>query len=285
MKTKSIVSIILAIFLFQGGAIFAQNITKLRVVYQIPGMEKVIIKQNLVYKTTEGKDLTYDLNYPPDFKGETRLPVVIMVLGYSDDVFKSQLKSWEVYKDWAKLFAASGMAAINYSTLQPAADIHDLIMHIRKNAEELKLDEDAIGIWSCSGNVLNALSVIMDERKEHLKCAALYYGIMTTPDRKFHDSVLKLNKLANFSIEGSEKIKYFHKDLPLLIVRAGKDREDINQTLDHFVSQAISSNVPLTLINFTEGQHAFDVYDDNDISRDIIEQTLKFMKFHLLSKQ
>ena len=284
MRTRSIIIIAIVIPTILCGIMLAQNFATIKVVYQTPAIEKVIIKQDLAYKTKEGKDLTFDLNYPPDFKGDKKLPVVIMVLGYADDVFKSPLKSWEVYKDWAKLFAASGMAAINYSTLQPASDIEDLILHIRENAEDLQLDGDAIGIWSCSGNVVNALSVIMDERKDYIKCAALFYGIMATPDQKFQEVIQKFSEMVNFSIDGLDKIKNFHQDLPILIVRAGKDRKDINQTLDHYVSQAISNNVPLTLINYTEGHHAFDVMDDNDRSRDIIEQTLKFMRSHLISK-
>jgi len=94
---------------------------------------------------------------------------------------------------------------------------------------------------------------------------------MATPDQKFHDTISKFSKMVNFSIEGLDRIKNFHQDLPLLIVRAGKDREDINQTIDHFIAQAISNNAPLTLINYTEGRHSFDVYDDNAKTRDIIQ--------------
>lgn len=116
------------------------------------------------------------------------------------------------------------------------------------------------------------------------RCAALYYGLMVTPDQKFSDTATKLSKMVNFSTVGMEKIKHFHQDLPLFIVRAGKDREDFNQAIDYFGSQAISNNVPLTFINYTEGRHAFDVLDDNDISKDIIQQTLNFMRSHLLAK-
>ena len=284
MRTRNFIIFALVFALIMCGTVFAQDVTKLRVVYQIPAVEKVIIKQDLVYKTRDGKDLTFDLNYPPDFKGEVRLPVVIIVLGYADDVFQGPLKNLAVNKDWAKLFAASGMAAINYSTHTPATDIHDLILHIRENAESLDLDADTIGLWSCSGNVVNALTFLMDERKEYLKCAALYYGIMLTPDQKYMDTILQFNKMVKLSIEGLDKIQNFHQDLPLLIVRAGKDREDINRTLDYFVSQAVSNNVPLTLINYTEGRHAFDGLDDNDRSREIIRQTLNFMRSNLLKK-
>lgn len=284
MRARNIILFVFVGALIFHGAMLAQNFSTVRVVYQTPAMEKVTIKQDIVYKTKDGKNLTFDLYYPPDFKGKISLPVVILVLGYSDDVFKSSLKNWAVYKDWAKIFASSGMAAVNYSTLQPAADTFDLIQHIRENGEELKLDGDTIGIWSCSANVITALSVIMDERADYLKCAALYYGIMATPDRKFHETIMKLREMANFSVEGLDKIKNFHTDLPLLVVRAGKDREDINQTLDHYVSQAITNNIPLTFVNYNNGQHSFDVMDDNDRSREIIEQTIKFMKSHLLSK-
>jgi hypothetical protein len=37
----------------------------------------------------------------------------------------------------------------------------------------------------------------------------------------------------------------------------------------------------LTFINYAEGQHGFDAYDDNNQSREIIKKTIEFWKFHL----
>ena len=283
MKHRIKVAGFLALAVFSGGLIIPQGFQSLHVVHKVPGMEKVRIEQGIVYKTTDGKELTFDAYYPPESESGAKLPVVILVLGYADKVFSQPLKDFEVYKDWAKLFAASGMAAINYSTLQPATDIHDLIRHIREKADAYGLDPDKIGVWSCSANVLTALTMLWDDRQEYTKCASLYYGLMVTPDQKFQKSIMKLSKQVSFSTAGMEKIKHFHQDLPLFIVRAGRDREDFNQAIDYFGSQAISHNVPLTFINYAEGRHAFDVYDDNDTSRDIIQQTLNFMRRHLLS--
>jgi hypothetical protein len=273
----------LALAILSFGSIAAQEFQSLHVVYEVPDMNKVRIEHGNVYKTTDRKELTFDAYYPPESKGGAKLPVVIMGLGYADNVFSQPLKDFEVYKDWAKLFAASGMAAINYSTLEPASDIHDLIRHIREKADAYGFDPGNIGVWSCSANVLTALTLLWDDRQEYLKCASLYYGLMGTPDLKYQKTIMQLSKQVSFSTAGMEKIKHFHQDLPLFIVRAGRDREDFNQAIDYFVSQAISHNVPLTLINYAEGRHAFDVYDDNDASRAIIQQTLNFMKLHLMS--
>src|SRR4029453_8458575 len=58
------------------------------------------------------------------------------------------------------------------------ADVHAFIHHVRRNAAELRIDENRIGLWSCSGNVPNALAVLMQEGQDYLKCAVLCYGLM-----------------------------------------------------------------------------------------------------------
>ncbi|MBI4810424.1 MAG: tetratricopeptide repeat protein [Ignavibacteriales bacterium] len=263
----------------------AQDLTKLSVVYKIPGMEKIQVQRGITYKSTDSAKLTMDVYYPPDMKTNEKLPVVILVLGYSNNVFKTKLKDMEPYISWAELIAASGMVTITYETTQPASDVEDLITYVRQNASSLKIDENNIGIWSCSANVLTALSILSNERREYIKCAALYYGLMLTPDQKFRDSIKALTKQVNFSVEGIDRIKYLHKDLPLFIVRAGKDMEVFNKIIDYFVPMAVAESVPLTFVNHAEGRHGFDLYDDNDKSRNIIKETLSFLKFYLLEQE
>jgi len=98
---------------------------------------------------------------------------------------------------------------------------------------------------------------------------------------KYRDAVLALAKKFKFSTEGIERIQHFHKDLPLFFVRAGQDLELFHQIEDYFVSMAISNNIPLTFINDSEGRHAFDAYDDNNQSREIIKSTLHFLRINL----
>jgi len=54
------------------------------VVYQISGMEAVIIQRDIAYQTTGAGPLGMDLHSPPDSKPGARLPAFIFVTGYSD---------------------------------------------------------------------------------------------------------------------------------------------------------------------------------------------------------
>jgi hypothetical protein len=55
----------------------------------------------------------------------------------------------------------------------------------------------------------------------------------------------------------------------------------LNDALDRLVSKMLTWNTPVTLVNHASGPHAFDLFDDSDISREIIRQTLAFLRFHL----
>jgi len=67
---------------------------------------------------------------------------------------------------------------------------------------------------------------------------------------------------------------------PILIARAGLDRAALNTSIDHFVVEALSKNIPLDLKNHPEGRHGFDLLDNVDRSRQIIQQTIEFIRFN-----
>jgi dienelactone hydrolase len=260
----------------------AENMTQIPLVLKIPRMDQVQVTNNVVYKKAGGEKLVADIYYPPALKPGERIPVVVFVIGYTNNAFSVQLKNWRIYTDWARLAAVSGFAGVLYNTTAPAADILDLLSYLRQNAASLKIDENRIALWACSANALTALTVLAGERKEFIKGAVLYYGLTLTPDQKFRDTISVLNKKVNFSMAGVDAIKNWHRDLPYFIVRAGRDMREFNQALDHFIAVALANNVPLTLINYTAGRHAFDTDDDNERSREIIRATIEFLKLNLL---
>lgn len=235
-----------------------QDPGKIPVVYTMPGTDKVTAQRDITFKTAEGVALKMDVYYPPNAQtGAAKLPAVIFVNG----VGIPGLKDWQVYVDWAKLVAASGMIAINHQSRQTEAmaDAADLLNYVRSNAATLKVDENKIGIWSCSANVRVALPLTMREDRKYIRTAVFYYGIMDAPQMRF--------------------------DVPMLVARAGQDVPNINGTIDAFVTRAIAQDAPLTFINYVEGQHAFDIFDNNDETRQIVRQTLDFLKFHLMKDE
>ncbi len=225
-------------------------------VFTLTGADKVTAQRDQTFKTAGGTALKMDVYYPPDFKSG-KLPVVIFVNG----VGILDLKDWQVYVDWAKVTAASGMIAITHQSrnTDAAADAADLVNYVRSNAAALKVDENRIGIWACSANVPVGLPLAMDESRKYIRTAVMYYGVMNPGKVRF--------------------------DVPMLVARAGQDVPFINNTIDAYITRAVAQDAPLTLISYGDGQHAFDILDNNDQSREIVKQTLDFLKFHLMKDE
>ncbi|HZS09751.1 MAG TPA: alpha/beta hydrolase [Blastocatellia bacterium] len=262
--------------------------TKKRVVCQIPGMDAVTIRRDVGYRVTDAGALTMDLYYPPDLKSEARIPAVVFVNGYPDPGFQKiigcRLKEMESYISWGQLAAASGLAAITYTTgKEPATDIHALLQYVRQNAAVLGVDESRIGVWACSGNVPNALSVLIGEAREYLKCAVLCYGLMLDLDGA--TSVADAARQWGFANPCAGKsVADLPQTLPLFIARAGRDEmPHLNETIDRFMGKALACNLPITFMNHPSAPHAFDLLHDSEATREIIRQILAFMRFHLLA--
>jgi len=254
MMQKSVAGALLCGALLVGNAA-AQPVTELPLVYQLPGMDKVIVKNDLTYKTAEDGALKMDVYYPPQIEKAARLPVVI----FNNGVGILEIPQSRVYQDWARLTALSGMIAVNYQSRQPTAfeDTNDLIDYLRKNAATLQIDENRIGIWTSSANVRVGLPLAMQDRP-YIRCAVVYYGMA--------------------------ELNVIRQTLPLFVVRAGQDALRLNRAIDAFVQNALMNDLDFQFVNYLEGQHAFDILDDNDRSREIIKQTLDFLKSALAGK-
>ena len=120
----------------------------------------------------------FDIYLPEEV--EEPAPVVVLVTGYPDLDFEERVGMKQMgvqsYKDWATLLAASGMAAVIYSNVEPIEDVFTLLDFLRCEADQLQIDPARIAVWSCSGNVPNAINVL--HKDSAVRCAALLYGFM-----------------------------------------------------------------------------------------------------------
>src|SRR5258708_403710 len=117
-----------------------QPIAMKNVVYQISGMESVVVRRDEPYRAADAAPLTMDLYYPPNVSSGVRLPAVIVVLGYrpkTPNPLGCAFKEMEWSVGWGKLIAASGLATIFYTTREPDADLRALLHHIRTSAAPL----------------------------------------------------------------------------------------------------------------------------------------------------
>jgi hypothetical protein len=263
------------------------HISKKRVVYTLPGVDAVTVRRDEEYSRADGGPLTMDLYYPPDAKRGARTPAVIFVTGFNDAgaqrMLGCRMKEMGSYISWGQLAAASGMIGITYTNREPATDVHAVLQHVRRNAASLDIDETRIGVWSCSGNVPTALSVLMQYGQGYLKCAVLCYPFML--DLEGSTGIAGAARQFGFVNPSAGKpVDDLPRDLPLFIARAGQDQmPGLNEALDRFLVKALACNLPLTFVNHAAGPHAFDLLDDSETSREIVRRILAFLQFHLLT--
>jgi len=160
-------------------------------------------------------------------------------------------RSQGFYGAWARAAASKGVIAI-LPDLRPgseAADFRILLGYLDAHGREQGID--AIAVYAGSGNVSAALPVVQDPALTSIKAAVMYYG--------------------------AASVAQFRLDLPVLLVRAGLDRPPVNESIASLAAQAIAQNAPLTLLNYAGGHHGFEMADDNDATRQVIDDTLAFV--------
>lgn len=180
---------------------------------------------------------------------QTAAPVVIVVNSTGADY-----TTWPGYIGLAQYLAANGIAAIVYqpSATAPATDFDALLATLTPRATALHLDLTRIVLWSASTNVTIGLPLAMDEARDYVRGAVVYYGY-------------------------APSLKTIRTDLPVFFVRSGLDSPNMNHQVDALLAHVFAANAPWTIENDASGHHAFDVFDPNEISRTILQRTLRFI--------
>lgn len=258
------------------------------VVFELAGMDAVEVRADLAYKTAGGAELLFDVYRPPS--GE-RAPVVIFVHGDGPPDVLADAKEWGQYTSWGRLAGASGLAGVTFnhrSTLgatelhAAASDVDDLISHVRERSDELGVDPDRICIWTCSaGGPIGMRAALAGHA--FVRCAVCFYGMLDL--RHLREQIP--GSVSDEVLEDFSPICHLPagsrspRALPMLIVRAGRDRPVFNDAIDRFVAEAVQQGATVEFVTHPDGQHGFDVLDDDDRSREIVARTLAFMRWHL----
>ena len=248
------------------------------VVLRVPGAETVDVTLDRPWGDA-GR--LFDLYRPPD---ATRpLPVVVLVTGFPDPGFRTvagcACKDTAPFSSWARLLAASGLAAVTYSNVDPAADAPAVLTHLHDHAAELGIDAGRFGLWACSGHTPNALAVLCRAPRPGIRCAALCYGYMLDVDGS--TEVADQGRRFRFAVPdvAADEIP---SDVPLLVARAGADTTPgVNASIDRFARYAASRTLDVEIVEHPTGPHAFDVLEDSDTSRAAIRRIVDFLQDHL----
>ena len=219
---------------------------ELRFVYPVPAPAD-FTQRNLVYKQSGQTGLSIDLFSQPTPLARSHCPCsqfsTVLVVGSCG--LRRNLKAGRKPRPY-------GLAAITAETTadHAAEDLDSLAFYLRQHAEDLGIDPERLVVIAWSDNVSAGLPAVEDTQRKAIKAAVIYYGSADVPQVRL--------------------------DLPVLFVRAGLDQPLTNQSFDRRIAAGIAANAPWTVVNYPGGHHGFDVSDDNELSREVIEETFRF---------
>jgi len=165
---------------------------------------------------------------------------------------------------WNNGFDASSLAAASQ-------DLSDLLGFLRDKAGSLRIDSGRICLmaFSAGGPLLTETIV---RPSDSVRCIVGFYPYLGPP-------LTLTNEPSRFS--ALDSLRSAGKLPPMFIAKAGRDQPTLNASIDAFVDQAKTRDVDVRLIEHPEGVHGFDIWNDDDTSREIIRQAVQFMRKYL----
>src|ERR1043165_4693703 len=267
---------------------WVKEIAPKRIVYSVPGMARVVARKNMTYKRAAGVELKMDAYSAPGARRGVRRPAVLFIHGGRVPAdLRTTPKDWGAFVSLAQLAAASGFVGVTFnhrfyaweSLADSQADVLDAVAYVREHADALGVDRNRIVLWTVSAGSI-FLSRPPREAPPYLRCIVAYYPEMDLQsERASAPASVSDETLREFSPvyqlgQNSRGVP------PIFIARAGLDDAGVNAGVGRFVEAALSKNVTLDLVNHATGHHGFDTEDDDERSREIIRQTVEFIKSH-----
>jgi acetyl esterase/lipase len=262
-----------------------------RIVYAVPGMERIQARRDIAYKAVDAGSLEMDIYLPPGPK-EKLFPAVILVHGDAPPEVLRNAKDWGVFVSWGQLMAASSMAGIAFNhrstkgrtmLAEAASDVDDLVSYVREHATELLVDPDRIGLVVFSMGPPVGLHGLLPDPPSFMRCVAVYYGAMDLVPLRDETPP----EVPNGVLEAFSPVRVMERSdgpfPPILLARAGREeRPWINPSLDGFARTAMSRGAEVDVLHHPTGHHAFDLLDDDARSQDIIARTVEFLRSRLV---
>lgn len=271
-----------------------RNPMKTPVVYRVPGMDSAVVRSNVVFDNTAATPLALDAYLPRGLRKGERRPAIVFISG------GERVRQWTWFITWGQLAAAHGLIGIIPDKRYPRSfegvrtgfeDTEKLLAFLQTQGEDLGVDPQRICLWTFSaGGRLTSVGLQPsklggsggNQQSGSVRCLVSFYGVldMAAELQNISNQAERESLLKRYSpVQALESLAASGVKPPsMFIARAGKDVAIINNTLDRFVSTALRSNVSMTFVNYADGDHGFDGFNDTPQSRAIIKAALEFVK-------
>jgi acetyl esterase/lipase len=266
----------------------AEDMTRRRIVYSVPDMDRVAVSRGRIYRTVDGESLGFDCYSPPGLPADAQRPAVILIHGGPIAAGMAP-QGWGIYRSYGELIAASGLVAVTFKhrfyapdRLGGAAeDVASLLKYVREHARDLHIDPDRLALWAFSGGG-PLLSPAFRDPQPYIRCLVAYYAPLdyrNAPANFFGAPVPEetLERLSPFPRASKSPGPW----PPIFLARAGRDIPWIKDSVDAFVRAALEKGLTIDLMNHPRGRHSFDILDADERSREIIGRTISYLREHL----
>lgn len=228
-----------------------RKVEEMKIVYSINCDQDYLLKSNI---KPHSNSLTWGMDL---YQKEKDSDICVMLIPGGPVKSSKSLKDWGFMQSWANLLCSKGISA--------AAIHHDFCsranLELSQNnicdafttLKSLLSNRSKIVIFSFSGGG-QLLDKLFSERVNEIHGAVFYYAL-----------------ISNFLLSDKSK------DFPTFIAKAGLDRKNINLSLDKYSSKLNKNGTKCELMIHPEGKHGFDIVNDDDVSKDIIKKTIKFI--------
>lgn len=265
---------------------FARKVMR-PVVLVLPGMDAVEYTPNLRYAEVDDPSLLLDVYRPPGASPAERLPAVLFIHGGTDT--RTRPKDWGVFQSWGRLAAVSGLVGVTFThrlgfpetrVREGAADVVAALQYVSAHAARFGIDPERVCLFAVSAGG-PMLAPYMAEAPPAIHCLVGYYPFMDIRQTEHHERSETEETRDTYS--NILRVRDPGRKTPLLLVRAGRDEiPTLLDSIDRFTAAALAADYPLTLVNHPEAPHGFDNEVDDARSREIVLETLSFLKHHLL---
>jgi acetyl esterase/lipase len=245
------------------------------------------VQEGIAYKGVDRLAVRMDVYRPKT--ATTPLPAVIFVHGgpipSSLPVDANRIGQ---YTSFGRLIASQGLVVVTFSHRltsanaidTAAADVRDALAYVVSHASSLGVDPGRLCLWAVSGGGALVSPAFRDYR-DRIRCFVSYYNVFTP--RVFQDLVAGGTQL--IPQHTPSLVELMSRDSvampPTFLIRAGQDDPRLNADLDQFVMTNVQRGTALELHTYPSGHHAFDILDDTQTSRALIQQTITFLHSQL----
>jgi acetyl esterase/lipase len=205
--------------------------------------------------------------YLPDGASGPRPAVVFVHGGPIPADLRPTPRDWPVYRGYGSAIAAGGAVGVTLDhRLHDVADYpvaaDDVAAAVEMVRADPRVDADRVAIWFFSGGGL-LLADWLRSPPGWLRCVAASYPLLAPlPGWEVDPRFRPVETVASAGV------------LPIVLTRVGRERPPLAAAVEAFTTAADRCAARLEIIDVPNGQHAFDMLDHTDESRQAVRRAL-----------